>query len=924
MLNLCGMPWCRGLVMGVIANLVWIAPSPAVSASQVTQVIVVFKTHFDIGYTDMASNVVQRYRTEMIDNALKCVEESRSLPPEQQFVWTIPGWPMHKILEDWPGQTPERKEKIYRAVKEGRFVMHALPFSTHTELLEPEDLVRGLGYSSRLSRELGLPLPRDAKMTDVPCHSWFIPTLLKNAGVDFLHLGCNAGSRSPAVPLLFWWEGPDGSRLLTMYSAAGYGTGLVPPADWPHKTWLALIQTGDNHGPPRPEEVRQLLDQARQKLPGVKLRIGRMSDFADALLAEKPNLPVVRADMPDSWIHGPMCDPLGAKTARQVRPAIATAESLGTELGIWGAKLTIHGPGRDSALPLPAEAERATDGYVESIVAHAYEQSLLYGEHTWGGALGWAVRYSAKTEFPYGEAWKKDRAAGRFQRLEDSWAEHSSYSASAAALIQPLLAGELGDLAGAVNAKGQRIVVYNPLPWKRDGLVTVTVPQLALEALKPADGKGVIPVEKKGNMIRFLARDVPASGYRTFVPADSSGSKTDLKANPADKALENRFFRVAVNPANGSVQSLVDKRTGRELVDATAGHGFGQFLYERYDADQVAAYVKAYVKITADWALTELGKPGLPPASQVPYRAATPRNCSLRFETNGMAVSAVMESPATEGLPCPITTRVVLYAGQPCLDIEITLQDKPADPWPEAGWICLPAKADQPQFRLVRQASIMDPAKDIEPGANRFMFGVDGGASVTDSKGVGVGFCPLDSPLVSFDRPGCWQYAMDFTPTKPVAYVNLFNNQWSTNFRLWNQGSWTSRVRVWPLRGGNTEAALATPSLESRYPLQAGWAQGTAGPLPPARAGVELSRKGIALTAFGPNPDGPGTILRLWDYAGQNGKCTVRLPQRLKCDSVQPVDLRGRPIGPALKVRQGTFSAALKPFAPLSFQLHVN
>ena len=121
-------------------------PLPARAA--VEQVIVVFKTHFDIGYTDMASNVVQRYRTTMIDQALEVVDANRTLPPEQQFVWTLPGWPLAKILEDWPGQTVGRQQRLTRAFQEGRFVTHALPFTTHTELLEPEDLVRGLGYAS--------------------------------------------------------------------------------------------------------------------------------------------------------------------------------------------------------------------------------------------------------------------------------------------------------------------------------------------------------------------------------------------------------------------------------------------------------------------------------------------------------------------------------------------------------------------------------------------------------------------------------------------------------------------------------------------------------------------------------------------------------------------------------------------------------
>ena len=58
------------------------------------EVVVVSKTHFDIGFTDLASRVVDRYRTSMADQALKLVDESRGLPPDQQFAWTLAGWPM--------------------------------------------------------------------------------------------------------------------------------------------------------------------------------------------------------------------------------------------------------------------------------------------------------------------------------------------------------------------------------------------------------------------------------------------------------------------------------------------------------------------------------------------------------------------------------------------------------------------------------------------------------------------------------------------------------------------------------------------------------------------------------------------------------------------------------------------------------------
>ena len=47
----------------------------------------------------MASNIVQRYRTSMIEQALDVVDQNRDLPPQQQFAWTLAGWPMSKILQ---------------------------------------------------------------------------------------------------------------------------------------------------------------------------------------------------------------------------------------------------------------------------------------------------------------------------------------------------------------------------------------------------------------------------------------------------------------------------------------------------------------------------------------------------------------------------------------------------------------------------------------------------------------------------------------------------------------------------------------------------------------------------------------------------------------------------------------------------------
>lgn len=865
------------------------APKP----TPIEQVIVVFKTHFDIGYTDMASNVVHRYRTTMIDQALEVVDQNRNLPSAQQFAWTIPGWPLHQIL-DWPQQTTERKVRVERALKDGRFVVHALPFTLHTETLELEDLVRGLGHSSRIARRLGLPLPRDAKMTDVPCHAWVMPTLLKRAGVDFLHIGCNSASSSPRVPELFWWEGPDGSRLLTYYSAGGYGSGLMPPPGWPHKTWLALIHTGDNHGPPTPGEVKKLLAQAAKQLPGVKIRIGRLSDFAGAVLAEKPKLQVVRGDMPDTWIHGPMCDPIGAKIARNIRPAITTAEALGTLLGAWKVK--------------PSSAA--------SVINDAYEQSLLYGEHTWGAALWWLVKYEGGVKFSYGNTWRQMMAKGHFRRHEESWAEHTAYIEKTRNLTAPLLDGELHALAQAAGGSGQRIVVFNPLPWKRDDVVSMKA-DATIAALKPADGGDAVPVESAGSELRFIARDVPAMGYRVFVPVKAELSPTTLRADEKAATIESGFFKATLDPANGAIRSLVDKRTGRELVHP----GFGQYLYERFDSNNVAAYVSAYVKSRAEWAVNQLGKPYLPPSSEVPYHAASPRNCTFGVAQTSVSVSAAMTSAARPDLPHAVTTRLILDADAPWADLEVTVHNKPADPWPEAGWICLPFKVESPRFRVGRPGAIINPARDIVAGANHDLYAVTTGVAMLDARNSGVGFCAPDTPLLSLGRPGCWKYDPAFVPDKATAFVNLFNNQWTTNFRFWNSGTWTARVRIWAIPRYDADAALITPSLETRSPLLAAVADGAPGKLRPTERGLELSRKGVQVTAFGANPDGDGTVLRLWELAGKSGTCRVVLPEGFNVRSVRPVSLRGELDGKPIPIKNGAFTVNLKAFAPASFVL---
>ena len=73
------------------------------------------------------------------------------------------------------------------------------------------------------------------------------------------------------------------------------------------------------------------------------------------------------------------------------------------------------------------------------------------------------------------------------------------------------------------------------------------------------------------------------------------------------------------------------------------------------------------------------------------------------------------------------------------------------------------------------------------------------------------------------------------------------------------------------------------------------------------------------MTAFGPNPDGVGTLLRVWEQSGTSSSLTVTLPAGFV--SALPVTLRGEPKGTPLPVTNNQLTLDLGPYAPASFVL---
>jgi len=846
----------------------------------VTDIVIAFKMHVDLGYTDWTEAVLQKYAGPMLEKTLGFIDQTASLPKHEQFVWTIPGWPLQYMLDNC---SPQNKLRLEKAIKEKRIIPHALPFTLETESSDLENLTRSLSFADNINRRMGLKPARDAKFTDVPEHSWIIPTLLRNAGVDILHIGCNPGSTSPDVPTLFWWQGPDGSKLLTFYWAQYYGSGILPPKDWPHKTWLAMIHTHENTGAPDPKEVAALLKEAKEKMPNARIHIGRISDFYDLLMKENPKLPVIKGDMPDTWIHGFMSMPEEVKTNKVFQRETYVAEQLNTHMNLWKGKNV------------------SIDKYLNK----ATENMLLFDEHTFGGAIS----HGHQLFWKYGDEFKINRAAGNYYFLEKSWEEKAAYTKKAEKIAWPLKRNLLFELVKSVKEKSPHVTVYNSLPWTRSGRVTLfqsyyenpshEVPPI--KALKDMETGKIIPVYQDHNLLSFDVTAIPAGGYKTFVVAKNTDEITStLSVNEQSNIVENKYFKLTINPATGTLQSVFDKQNNRELVDAKSNYAFGEYVYEQIGKEQIEAYNSSYIKKGAmDWA----GQEFIRLKEQVPNdhtKRFTGKCDKIVWLKNNTMIQATAMCKLNDSSAQQYLVSYTLYANQPYIEITVGLDGKKPVPNPEAGWIAFPFALDKPEYRLLRTGGIVDPQKDLVDKSNHDFYFLNTAMAMYDKTG-GIGLnCP-HTPGVSIDRPGIGIYSKTRTLSTGTVFSNLYNNAWGTNFTEWVEGSHSSKFYIWSYKNYDAEQSLITPAEETRTPLSAAFYAPTGlsfahnyettGELPVMQNGLELDRKGVLVTSF--NKTEKQATIRFWEQAGSAGKCTVKLPVNAKFKKAYLCNLRG-------------------------------
>ena len=178
------------------------------------KLFVVPHEHLDIGYTDYRGKVA-----EVHDRNLDTI--LRLLAKDPDMRWTIDGtWIVQHYLAT---RKPSSQEAFLNLVREGRIGVPAQYANLMTGTSSLEDMIRTTFYGYRLHKKDGIPFDY-VNMTDVPSYTWSYPSILHSLGIRYLA----AASNNDRAPILlwgkwntkspFWWEGPDGSKVLMSYS----------------------------------------------------------------------------------------------------------------------------------------------------------------------------------------------------------------------------------------------------------------------------------------------------------------------------------------------------------------------------------------------------------------------------------------------------------------------------------------------------------------------------------------------------------------------------------------------------------------------------------------------------------------------------------------------------------------------------------
>jgi alpha-mannosidase len=468
---------------------------------------------------------------------------------------------------EWVAQKyPDMNAEIKRRIQEGRWeVVGGMWVEPDLNMPDGESLVRQLLVGKRWYKQAYGVDVRIGWNPDSFGYTWQLPQIYKKSGVDYFVTQKMTWNDTNQLPFkLFWWESPDGSKVLA-YFPHDYANGNLNPTRLatdlktareraPGMTeMMDLYGIGDHGGGP----TRAILDEGFH--------------WADASTPAKV--------MPK--IEFGLAQPFFSSVEKQIAPMSPVWNYQSIAQGYVAPKEV---PGK---VAIPTWKSELYFEYHRGVMTSQanHKHNMRTSEEEVLNAEKWAsLAWLDGKEYPGNELtedWKKvlfnqfhDLAAGSGIGViyKDAQKDYDYVKLSTNAISDKSMArvGEKINTAGA----GIPVVVYNPLGWARSGDVHVRVQTEA----------------DKSEEVTLHVDNVPALGYKVVRMAGAKAQEpasTELDESGNLIVLSSSALRVAVDKTTGCIVSLTGKVGSFETLASGACGNQLQFFKDTpkdYDA----------------------------------------------------------------------------------------------------------------------------------------------------------------------------------------------------------------------------------------------------------------------------------------------------------------------------------------------------
>ncbi|MGH7529797.1 MAG: hypothetical protein ACREMN_05395 [Gemmatimonadales bacterium] len=760
------------------------------------------------------------------------------------------------VLTYLENRSPEAGAALVDAIHRGKVGFAALFANMLNGLLDHETYARLVWPAGRVARAQGLTFAA-AQVADVPGQPVTFPTLLAASGVRYLLTAVNPERALPLMsrrdadsagagaglagdwmsyPQLYYWEGPDGGRVLHWRTherdnAAAFGFGAPGGtaddigrrlSDWllGHPVFLARDWPSDivllHGGAEYPnevvsEEMFAQLAEYRRRFAFPRIVPARLEDlFRELERRYGPRIPVRRGDTGLYREDGAASTAAELALFRSAQLLARAAEIV----ALWDDRL--------------ASADEDPDARRRSAAERAamWRDLLLFGEHTWGSDASVA------------EPASRDTVA--------QWAYKRRYIEAGAAAARALLGEGLLRLGRATEA-GRGRLIFNAGSWPRTDVARV--PGGAGKALL-TEGRELPAVDLPDGDALVLVRDVAALGYLAVQERDREPRPPIADGDALEAAAGG--LTVKLDPATGAIQSLTGP-DGKERVKPSPWSGLNQLVYARG------------------------GEQGALWTSPDPQHLATPPELAVtqarllrarRERLPGIGVRLVLER-ALEGRGFSrLESTVTLYDELPWVDLENRVV-KNATERKEALYVAFPFAFAQPTVEVEVPLGRMTVERDQQPGSCRDWYCHTHWVWLREGAD-GVLWSGPDTPLLTLNDLVRGQWRRTIAPDGTL-FAYAMHNYWYRQFAAAQGGGEPVGMRF--------RLSLLAPG-DAAEPARRGWAacdslavsaaydNAARGALLPRDRAFFLADRDAMVIGAKPADDGEGAIVKLLDVTG--------------------------------------------------------